>query len=191
MNNIFKKGFYIGSNEKGSTLIISVLILLLLTVIGIAATNTSTIEILISGNDKVHKMAFHQADGGTEVGIVLVEQEKNLVSFDSTDLANLGDVNVTSATPSFNEINDMPSDSNRDAYLPKNYTGNEPHTNLTMDAGELKDSGGGSVIMAAGYEGKGKDQFGGYYRVYDIWSQHIGKANSEAIILLQWRQVIQ
>jgi Tfp pilus assembly protein PilX len=56
--------FYIRSNEKGSTLLISILILLLLTVIGIAATNTSTIEILISGNDKFAKKAFYAADGG-------------------------------------------------------------------------------------------------------------------------------
>ena len=57
------------SNEKGSTLIISVLILLLLTVIGIAATNTSTIEILISGNDKVHKMVFYTAESGWQVAV--------------------------------------------------------------------------------------------------------------------------
>ncbi|GAG11109.1 unnamed protein product, partial [marine sediment metagenome] len=69
MSNIFKKlkeRFYIVNNEKGSVLLVSVLILILVTVIGIAATNTSTIEILISGNDKWHKMAFHEADGGTE-----------------------------------------------------------------------------------------------------------------------------
>ena len=190
MNNIFKKGFYIGSNEKGSTLLLSILILLLLTVIGIAATNTSTIEILISGNDKWHKMAFHQADGGTEVGIELVEQNLNLFGFDATELANLGDVNATNPNLYMNEIPSMPSDGNRDAYLPRNYGGNGPHTNLTI-YGNTELSTGSAIQMAAGYEGIGKGAAGGGGRiVYDIWSQHIGVANSEAIILLQWIHVI-
>ena len=38
------------------------LILLLLTLIGIAVTNTSTIEIQISGNDRVQKQAFYNAE---------------------------------------------------------------------------------------------------------------------------------
>jgi Tfp pilus assembly protein PilX len=181
---------HIRSNEKGSTLLLSILILLLLTVIGIAATNTSTIEILISGNDKVHKMAFHQADGGTEVGIELVEQNISLAGFDATDLANLGDVNVTTPNLYLNLSTNstMPSDSNRDAYLPRNYGGN--HTNLTI-GGNTGLSTGGAIQMAAGYEGKGKSSAGaGSYVVYDIWSQHIGRVNSEAIILLQWMHVM-
>jgi hypothetical protein len=182
--------FYIRSNERGSTLLISILILLLLTVIGIAATNTSTIEILISGNDKVHKMAFHQADGGTEVGIELVEQNINLAGFNTSELTGLRDVNATNPNLYMNGTPSMPSDTNRDAYLPKNYTGNEPHTNLTI-GGNTGLSTGGAIQMAAGYEGKGKSSAGGgSYVVYDIWSQHIGKANSEAIILLQWMHVM-
>ena len=181
---------HIRSNEKGSTLVLSILILLLLTVIGIAATNTSIIEILISGNDKVHKMTFHQADGGTEVGIELVEQNISLAGFDATDLANLGDVNATSPNLYLNTTSSLPSDTNRDAYLPKGYTGNEPHTNLTI-YGNTGLSTGGAIQMAAGYEGKGKSSAGGgSYVVYDIWSQHIGRVNSEAIILLQWMHVM-
>jgi len=177
---------HIGNNEKGSTLIISVLILLLLTIIGIAATNTSTIEILISGNDKVHKMAFHQADGGTEVGIELVEQNIILAGFDSNDV---GDVNVTSLNLFLNDPPNIP-DNNRDAFFPRGFVGDEPHTNLTI-GGNPDLSTGSAIQMAAGYEGKGKSSAGGgSYVVYDIWSQHIGEVNSEAIILLQWMHVM-
>jgi len=177
--------FYIRSNEKGSTLVLSILILLLLTIIGIAATNTSTIEILISGNDKVHKMAFHQADGGTEVGIELVEQNIYMAGFDTNQV---GDVNVTSLNLF---LNDQPDDnSTRDASFPWGYVGNEPHTNLTI-GGNTELSTGSAIQMAAGYEGIGKGAAGGGGRiVYDIWSQHIGVANSEAMILLQWMHVI-
>lgn len=184
--------FHIGSNDKGSVLLISILILLLLTVIGIAATNTTTIELLISGNDKVHKMAFYQADGGTEVGIELVEQNIIMAGFDSTDLANLGDVNVnvTSLNLFLNDLPNMPDDDNRDAFFPGGYVGDEPHTNLTI-AGIFSLSTGSAIQMAAGYEGVGKGVAGGGSKVvYDIWSQHDGINNSEAIIRLQWRHVM-
>lgn len=59
-----KRSIFSFRNEDGSTLIIAVLILLLGTLIGIFATNTSTIEIQISGNDKFHKIAFYGADSG-------------------------------------------------------------------------------------------------------------------------------
>jgi hypothetical protein len=177
-------------NEKGSTLLISVLILILLTIIGIAATNTSTIEILISGNDKVHKMAFHEADGGTEVGIELVEQNINLAGFNTSELENLRDVNATNPNLYLNTNPTMPSDINRDAYFSKNYGGNEPHTNLTV-GGNPELSTGSAIQMGAGYEGEGKgDAGGGGKIVYDIWSQHIGLANSEAMIRLQWIHVM-
>jgi len=52
------------NNEKGSVLIIAVIFLMLLTVIGIFATTTSTIEVQISGNDKINKMVFYAADSG-------------------------------------------------------------------------------------------------------------------------------
>jgi hypothetical protein len=51
-------------NENGSVLLIAVLILIALTVVGISAISTSTIDIQISGNDKFHKMAFFAADAG-------------------------------------------------------------------------------------------------------------------------------
>ncbi|MEA1866847.1 MAG: PilX N-terminal domain-containing pilus assembly protein [Thermodesulfobacteriota bacterium] len=51
-------------DEKGSTLLFAIIILVLLTLIGIAATNTSTIEIQIAGNERVYKEAFYNADAG-------------------------------------------------------------------------------------------------------------------------------
>jgi len=53
------------NNEKGSVLVIAVIFLMLLTVLGVFATTTSTIELQISGNDKINKMVFYAADSGT------------------------------------------------------------------------------------------------------------------------------
>lgn len=51
-------------DEKGSTLVLALMILVILTLIGIAATNTSTIEIQIAGNERAYKEAFFKADAG-------------------------------------------------------------------------------------------------------------------------------
>jgi len=51
-------------NEDGFVLITTLFILILLTIIGISATNTSVIDLQISANDKAYKMAFYNADSG-------------------------------------------------------------------------------------------------------------------------------
>jgi len=57
-------------NETGSVLLVAMLILIVLTLIGIAATNTSTIEIQIAGNEKSYKQAFYSADAGVSWALV-------------------------------------------------------------------------------------------------------------------------
>ena len=51
-------------NEEGSIIVISIMILALLTVIGISATRTSTVETQISTNDFLNKIAFYAAESG-------------------------------------------------------------------------------------------------------------------------------
>jgi len=53
----------INRREEGSALVISLVILALLTVIGIAVTNTTSIELQIAGNDKTYKENFYLAEG--------------------------------------------------------------------------------------------------------------------------------
>ena len=50
-------------NEDGSAILVAVLILMAVTVLGMAAINTSSIESKISGNERVHKLAFYNSEG--------------------------------------------------------------------------------------------------------------------------------
>jgi hypothetical protein len=52
------------NNEKGVVMLAALIFLMLLTVIGIFATNTSNIELQISGHNKISKMVFYAADSG-------------------------------------------------------------------------------------------------------------------------------
>jgi Tfp pilus assembly protein PilX len=53
-------------NEQGSILVIALLILTLLTLIGISASNTTQIEMQISRNDRQHKAIFYAAEAGID-----------------------------------------------------------------------------------------------------------------------------
>lgn len=77
-------------NERGMALVIAMVILCILTIIGVAAINTSTIETLISGAEKERQEAFYAADGGIEYAL---QQVATSVAPQGT--YNLTDTNVT------------------------------------------------------------------------------------------------
>lgn len=53
-------------NQQGAALITAMVILVLLTIIGIAATNTSMLETMISGTERSRSEAFNVAEAGVE-----------------------------------------------------------------------------------------------------------------------------
>jgi len=52
--------------QEGMALVIALLILLILTIIGINAINTTVFESSISGNQRIYNTAFYGGDGGIE-----------------------------------------------------------------------------------------------------------------------------
>ncbi|MBN1932203.1 MAG: pilus assembly PilX N-terminal domain-containing protein [Desulfobacterales bacterium] len=69
-------------NEKGSTIVISLMILVLLTVIGISATHTSTVETLISTNDLFNKITFYAAESGWQISVNWLDSQYPLSTID-------------------------------------------------------------------------------------------------------------
>ena len=59
--------------QQGAALVIAILILLVLTVVGIYAVTTSTLETKIAGSERVLQEAFHAADGGVDYGRHVIE----------------------------------------------------------------------------------------------------------------------
>lgn len=66
-NNTFR------DNEQGFVLVITMMILVTLTLIGITAIRSSRIAVQIAGNEKWSQQSFYLADGMTEVGTEIVE----------------------------------------------------------------------------------------------------------------------
>ncbi|MFP4306282.1 MAG: PilX N-terminal domain-containing pilus assembly protein [Desulfococcaceae bacterium] len=79
------------SREDGFVLVVAMLVMIVLTVIGIAATQTSIFEIMLSNAEKKKQAAFYAAEAGLEHGRVLVEPliPAN-IDYDPTDQEDLG-----------------------------------------------------------------------------------------------------
>ena len=187
----------IPNSENGSITVLALIMLALLTLLGIAATMTSSIEVQIAGNDDRHKKALYEADGGTEVGFEVLEQNIACPVGFSTFNEGVGYLDIGSEVRVYSKdfwlqesepTGDYPSNSERDIRIYSTDTG--PHTNITI-FGDTQLSTGSAIQMVAGYEGKGKGAgAGGAYMVYRVYSKHMGTANSQAEIMSQWRHLV-
>ncbi len=65
------------NNENGFVLVASLMILMILVVLGIAAINTTTIEQQIAGNEKVAKDNFYNAEAAAQEGAQRLENEND------------------------------------------------------------------------------------------------------------------
>ena len=62
------------ANEKGSAIIVALLVLVLLTIIGMSATTNSNTELQITTNSQLYKMAFYAAESGwQELAVQIVQ----------------------------------------------------------------------------------------------------------------------
>lgn len=185
------------NNSNGGVTIAALLILAVLTIIGISSISTSNIEVQIATNDKVHKMAFYAADGGSELGTELLELNIACASgFADDDLPMTDNNNITAVDKIFwmqgdedkpADISDYSSDTECDVRID---AASGPHTNLSF-FGETALGVGGAIEMAAGYEGKGKGAAGGGVSLlYEIYSQHLGLADSKSMVAIEWRHNI-
>ncbi len=185
-------------NQRGNALVVALLMLVCLTLLGIAALMTSTVELQISGSDRLAKKAFYGADGGTAMASELLEQnidERNWIA--SPTPLDRGSVRVVTTNFYLNRESDtadpIPSDTNRDAYYPKDAAGDAPHTNIKV-RGRSELSTGSAIQLGAGYEGRGKGAGGGgAWIIYDVRAQYVdnrGNRNTQAKVNLGWRHVM-
>jgi len=192
---------YKAGNQEGFVLVTSMMVLIVLTLIGILAMNNSNTERMISGNDKIHKQTFYQADGGTELAQQVVFRNTmcldangftSNVNFNGQPAALLnGSIRVenlifSDATPA--TVTDV-ADGNRafSFYLDANLNDAAPHTNfLTTFTVGLNE--GNPQQMVSGYDAPiGQGQVAGTHRRYLIASQHMGIDNSQSLVQVRWR----
>jgi len=174
-------------NEKGTILITMLLLMVIVTLIGVIAINTATVDIQISGNLKRVSTASQGAEAGIDLSIPLIE----------STLA-MGQLSISSATVSTTIT--FPSGSGTTAALDATDTvtlgteitgGTDYHTDTSSSGADLSITNlngvavsvdidrmysymiaGGSIEFASGYEGVGAGAAGGGTGVlYSVDSQ--------------------
>lgn len=132
------------NNEKGFALISAVLALLVVTLLGILAINTSVMEIKIAGNQQQWEESFNLGEGGAEVEATHVGYARSGVGgfdwYEISDPSILGQY-LLPHQASYDPYNDMtttdnfPSDFDASKAVNSN---NWPHQNLMQDANDDK-----------------------------------------------------
>lgn len=74
---IWPKTTSIFKNEEGAVMIAALLILVLLTIIGIASNNISNTEVKIAARELIHQQNFYHAEGATLQALDIMEGEDN------------------------------------------------------------------------------------------------------------------
>ena len=195
-------------HEDGFVLITTLLLMLVLTIIGIAANRNTSIELQIAGNDKVHKKTFYAAEAGAILGAELVEQNLNCATGFGVDLLEetiqVHNLIFSRQQPPdlrqpVEDVCDIVGIVDNDgkplyddvSFYNDDIVNDRPGTTHLYIWGKTEMAPGGSLIMAAGYEGKGKSAAGGgVYILFDIFSQHLGLTESESIIQFGWRHMV-
>ncbi|SDP19256.1 PilX N-terminal domain-containing pilus assembly protein [Desulforhopalus singaporensis] len=193
--------------DNGYVLVLCMLILLILSIIGIAAVRNTSVELQIAGNDNLSKKTFYNAEAAAVLATEILEQNLNCPAgfSGSGGSVTLNGPDVTVYADAFGDFafyyNNYPwTTSECNLTSPGSPTITYPDSN-TIDEGlgysKMYVGGivsmlpGGSIQMAAGYEGKGKTSAGGgSARLYDIVSVNNDTRNSESTVVFGWRHVV-
>ncbi len=165
--------------DKGHVLITSLLPLLVMTIIGIAAIETSTFENILSGNIRLRETNLSTADAGSEISTAVIERvvrEQDTKGF--TDLIKDSDLATELRTTAFS------TDS-----LDVGFDTGTQTVSVDIDKMYAKWIGGTAMEFASGYEGIGKSGSSGFYAFYRINSTSTGMMTSEAVVGAIYRYV--
>ncbi len=184
-------------SEEGFVLVTSLMMLVILTMLGLATIMTSTVELKIAGNDRVHKKTFYLADGGTEIGSVLTYENALCINSSGfteggtvgmTDIGFFRVMNLDFGEPEQGTV-DLPDDATRDAvyYNTPLKDDKAPHTNFTV-TGIAEKTAGSGLQMISGYRGLGGGSAaGGTHILYAVNANGSGPRNSQSTVTLDWR----
>ncbi len=162
--------------ESGSALVVTMIVLAILTVLGLAALDVADVNILISANDRDSKNSFFHADAGANVGHEFLEEALYDESGNGTLFYNkkaeswrnetIHDFNSTEFPLSFYVSGDNGVYVRAGSFGPSNYLE------------------GASTQMGAGYHSKNY-----FTKNYLIRSHYEGQRNSRSEVDLGWQHV--
>jgi hypothetical protein len=183
-------------NESGSvTIITAIMILVIITLVGLSAMNTTTVELQIAGNDQLNKIAFYSADSGVygipKIVARIVETSDPVViggGADSiADGVNWNDDEGIDADTFFDQIMGYEDYDNTPDVL---MDGGGFDTTIDVERIEQRILAGGGAEFASGVEGIGVGSTGGVAIYYELDSIGRSARNARSTIIADYRKVV-
>ena len=202
----------LGNRENGFVLVAALIFLVILTVMGMSASSSMQVEMLISKNDRLAKEVFYGADGGLEVGIRMAVENvacakgfspnRHVGDVDSTVISGVEIIDPyfsSQDSPVESELDNYPADLDvdgndysRDITIPRRNddgTNEQIHANISVFGVAMTPSGNAIPIVQAYDEGGGSLASTAVIR-FDIYSQQFGHDNSESVHAQQWDEKV-
>jgi Tfp pilus assembly protein PilX len=172
-------------------LIVSLLLLLVATVVGITALSTSTTKVMIAGNQRLSEMNFSSADGGISASVPIIETTAYDRAVSATYSA---DPDITISADFTNEITGaLPMDADTAATAATadiRFALGSTTVSVDVDYLYASSPAGSAIEFASGYEGFGKGAGSGGAEVYyTVNSLSEGDAGSESGVYAVYRYV--
>lgn len=177
-------------HQKGSALVIAIIVLVILGALGLASLDVAQLNIFMSANDRDTKEALFHADSGVNIGHEYLEEahwSPNSTFYDSDAFLwqNATGPRENAAKPVWGDGLNCTDPGFLSFYAHSNQ-------GTYVRAGQLA-SGvleGSAAQIGAGYDGIGKSAaHGGTYTDYLIRSRRYGQRNSFAEVDLGWRHI--
>lgn len=114
---------HILASQEGSALIIAVLVLCILTILGIASNNSSTIDLQIAANDRDYVQEFYVADSGWKSAVYWLDDKTappnrvNTASANTTDFPDASDAVRNFGGGGADDTNDTYPDGEKDGAI--------------------------------------------------------------------------
>lgn len=181
-------------DDSGSvTIIAAILMLVILTLVGLSAMDTTTVELQIAGNDQRSRIAFYNADSGVYGVPKIISRIVDI----SNPVGVAGEADSIAAGAAWDATSD------RDIFFDQvmGYAPYDPTTDVVMgqggfstqvdvERGRSRVLAGGGAEFASGTEGIGVGASGGvavYYEL-DSWGQSTRGAVSN--VIADYRKVV-
>lgn len=175
-------------NENGSVVVMALILLVLLTLLGLAVTRTTSIEMQVAANDNFSKIAFHNADSGTYVTPKLISDTVDqAMPITGTDLGSISYLNGTDGVNFFRQVMGY------DAYDSSNdiqFQLDTNNVNVDVQANGQEIIAGSSAEFSSGAEGMGVGSTGGIALLFDMDSFGSGPWNAVSNIEAGYRKVL-
>ncbi len=176
--------------DHGYILVTVLLLLLVLTIVGMSAIGTSSLENMLSGNIRLKERNIAKAEGGADISTAVIERTVR-----TQDTRNFETIINDSSLPT--ELRSSPFDPDdtdtspdtSDLVIDLHADNPGPDVRVDIDKMYTRWIGGTAIEFASGYEGVGKSGGRGFYTFYRINSTGSDVVSSSSCVGCIYRYV--